>query len=1413
MVDFLMISTKCTKRGTIEVSPKFRIGKSNDLMIRGGDFYAIWVEEAGMWSQNREDAVRLIDKELDKYVNAHRNEFDGNYKVNYMWDSDSGSIDAWNKYCKQQMWDSYKPLDEKLIFVNSPINKEDYASKRLPYALEEGDYSAWDKLISTLYSPEERRKIEWAIGAIVSGDSKHIQKFMVFYGDPGTGKSTIINVIQKLFVGYYAAFDAKSLGSSSNQFALESFKSNPLVAIQHDGDLSRIEDNTRLNSLVSHESMTVNEKFKSSYESRFNSFLIMGTNKPVKISDAKSGIIRRLIDVTPSGNKLPEREYREVVSAINFELGAIAKHCLDVYEEDPDYYNNYVATGMLGASNDFYNYIMDNFLVFKKEDGISLKQAWDMYKLYCEDAKVPYPLNLRLFKEELKNYFREFKERHRTDDDVRIRNYYSGFLYEKFENTEDVKVIETKPKNWIELKQQPSILDKDYRDVPAQYATSTEHPTTAWNNVKTKLCDIDTTKLHYVKVPSNLIVIDFDIPDENGNKCLEKNLEAASKWPPTYVETSKSGNGLHLHYVYNGDISKLKRDYAPHIEVKLWVGNATLRRKLVLCNDLKIATISSGLPFKEEEVLVNFDTVKSEMGLRKMIIRNLQKEIHASTKPSVDFIKKILDDAYNSGLSYDVSDMKSDIIAFAMQSTNQSDTCLKTVMTMHFTSDDVQEQQRQEYDEQYNKIVFFDIECFKNLLLICYKIAEENPNLQDFIDGSIKEKGNKVVRLYNPKPSQVEELMKYKLVGYNNRGYDNHIIYACYMGYNNMDMYNVSKSIISNKPNAKFSQAYNLSYTDVYDYLSAGNKKSLKKWEIELGMKHHELGLDWDEPVPEELWPIVGDYCDDDVYATEAVHIKNKSDFTARLILADMANGTPNDTTNTLTTKFIFGNNRTPQKDFNYRDMSKPVYELEPATEEFLKSKCPEMMSVRHGAAKSLLPYFEGYTFKNGVSTYRDINEHNPNPLYQKVGEGGFVEADFGIHANVALLDITSQHPHSGIAECVFGPDYTQRFYDIVYSRVHIKHEEWHEVNNMLDGVLSPYVEKVKRGEMKSKDLANALKTAINSVYGLTSAGFENPFKDPRNVDNIIAKRGALFMIDLKHAVREKGYKVVHIKTDSIKIAQADSEIIEFVMEFGKKYGYNFEHEATYDRMCLVNKAVYIAKYATSEKCEKLYGYVPGDNREHGGQWTATGTQFQVPYVFKTLFSHEELEFKDYCSTFQVSTTEYIDMNEGLPDTTKEEAMMKKLRTEYKNLLKSCQLLHVGKGSKESIDEAYKFEMNDVLHKFKKVKEEYNKGHKYVFVGKIGEFVPVVKGGGILVRQTEDIDGSKKFDAVTGTKGYRWLESDVVKSQGLYDNIDTSYWNELCREAVKSIEEYTRQQEKTFDDFVSEEEYEVLPFI
>ena len=199
MIDFLIISTRSTKRGVIEIYPKFRLyPKSSDLMIRGGDFYAIWIEELGLWSTNEQDALQLIDRELDKFAEENRSKFDGNVKVLHMWDSESGMIDSWHKYCQKQMRDSFHMLDETLVFSNTVTNKKDYASKKLNYPLEKGDLSAYEKLISTLYSDEERNKIEWAIGSIISGDSKTLQKFMVLYGSAGTGKSPILNIIHPL---------------------------------------------------------------------------------------------------------------------------------------------------------------------------------------------------------------------------------------------------------------------------------------------------------------------------------------------------------------------------------------------------------------------------------------------------------------------------------------------------------------------------------------------------------------------------------------------------------------------------------------------------------------------------------------------------------------------------------------------------------------------------------------------------------------------------------------------------------------------------------------------------------------------------------------------------------------------------------------------------------------------------------------------------------------------------------------------------------------------------------------------------------------------------------------------------------------------------------------------------------------
>lgn len=1302
MFDFIKITVRTKRPGLYEVYPKFIIKQSSDLMIRGGDFYAIWVEERGLWSTNEQDAIDLIDRELHQYAEENKSRYDGQLNVLYMWDAESGTIDSWHKYCQKQMRDSFHMLDEKLIFANTETTKKDYASKKLSYPLETGDPVAWDKIMSTLYSEEERHKIEWAIGSIVSGDSKKLQKFMVLYGAAGTGKSTVLNIIQQLFEGYYSVFDAKALGSSSNAFALEAFKSNPLVAIQHDGDLSKIEDNTRLNSLVSHEMMTINEKFKATYSNRFKCFLFMGTNKPVKITDGKSGLIRRLIDVSPTGNKIEPKEYKKLIKQVGFELGAIASYCQDVYLEDPGRYDNYIPTTMLGASNDFYNFVIDSYSVFKKEDGTTLKAAWEMYKLYCEEAKVTYPFSQRSFKEELKNYFWDFKDRFVSEDGLRMRSVYSGFRTDKFEEDQDDKKETPKNAHHIKFDGKTSIFDAECADCFAQYATTTGTPTKKWDDVTTKLVDLNTSELHYVKVPENHIVIDFDIPDEQGNKCYEKNVEEASKWPPTYAELSKSGAGVHLHYIYTGDVSKLSRVYDNHIEVKVFTGKSSLRRKLTKCNSLPIATISSGLPLKGDSKLVNFEAVQSEKGLRTLIKRNINKDIHPGTKPSIDFIHKILEDAYASGLSYDVSDMKNAVLAFAANSTNQSEYCLKLVQKMKFKSAEPSVPGANDDGE----IVFYDVEVFPNLFLVNWKLrGPDKP----------------VIRMINPTSAEIEGLLKFNLIGFNNRRYDNHILYGRLIGYDNEQLYNLSQKIVSGDRNAFFSEAYNISYTDIYDFASAGNKKSLKKFEIELGIHHQELGLPWDQPVPEERWIEVAEYCDNDVIATEAVFEHLQADWTARQILADLADMTVNDTTNSLTTKIIFGSNRTPQDQFNYRDLSQPVHHLNEDTLEFLKKAAPEMMSEPHGEAKSLLPYFPGYKYEAGVSTYRG----------EEIGEGGKVYAEPGMYGNVALLDVASMHPHSVIAEVLFGAKFTTRFKEIVDGRVHIKHEAWDEVNSMLDGKLTKYVQKVINGEMTSKQLSNALKTAINSVYGLTAASFENAFHDPRNKDNIVAKRGALFMTDLKFEVQRRGFTVAHIKTDSIKIPDATPEIIQFVMDFGKRYGYEFEHEATYDRMCLVNDAVYIAKYK--------------DGKE-AGQWTATGKQFAVPYVFKTLFSKEEIELKDMSETMSVATSLYLDMNEKLPE-----------------------------------DE-----------------------HDYCFVGKVGSFCPIKPdcGGGVLYREGKDKEGNVKYSAATGSKGYRWLEAETVKTLDKGGDIDRSYYDKLVNDAVDVISQYG-----DFEWFVSDDPY------
>lgn len=1266
-MDFFKIIQTVPRKGHISISPAFQVVRTKDLMVRAKSFYAIWDEDRELWSTDEYDVVRLVDRELTEYAKAvslRTSNMDIEIDVKYLGNFNTNSWSQFRKYLGL-LTDNAHQLDDHLVFSNTPVTRKDYVSKRLPYPLEKGSIEAWDLFMSTAYDPEEREKIEWAIGAIVAGEAKNIQKFLVIYGEAGSGKSTVLDIIQKLFAGYYTTFESKALGSNNNTFATESFRGNPLVAIEHDGDLSRLEDNTKLNSLVSHEEMTFNEKYKATYTARSNAFVIMGTNKPVRITDGKSGLLRRLVDVRTSGRTLPIDQYRAVIARVDFELGAIAHHCLEVFRATgPNRYLSYKPTRMQIETDIFFNFVEENFYVFRQQDGTTLTQAWEMYKNFCDETAIEYRLPRHKFRAELKNYFKSFQEVGRTKDGKQQRSIFAGFLVEKF--NQYVTPVEAVPMA-ISLDSTESILDTVLADCPAQYATEDGLPAHKWSNVYSVLSEIDTTKLHYVVLPKNHIVIDFDLKDESGEKSLELNLQAANKWPPTYAEYSKSGRGIHLHYIYDEDPEKLSGIYAEDIEIKRTIvgdkGPTSLRRQLSKCNNIPIAHINSGLPLKGVK-MIDAKAVASEKGLRDLIARNLRKEIHPGTKSSMDFIYKILEDAYASGMRYDVTNLRPRILEFAVNSTHQAEYCVDLMNKMKFQSE---EKEISTPKVKEDDLVIYDVEVFSNLFIVCWKFRGED---------------KKVVRMINPTPGEIEDLLKHPLVGFNNYRYDNHILYARLLGYTNEQLFEVSKKIVSNNSrNGYFREAYHLSYTDIYDFASAGNKKSLKKWQIELGIHHQEFGHPWDQPVPEELWTKAAEYCENDVISQEVVFNHLSGDWEARKVVAELSGLTVNHTTNQHSTKIVFGDDKNVQDHLVYTDLS-------------------EM--------------FPGYVFDSGKSTYRG----------EEVGEGGYVYSEPGIYSDVAVLDVASMHPASIEALNLFGK-YTKRFNDIRRARICIKRNKRDELETLLDGKLLPFVQRADQGQFKLSDLSEGLKTVINSVYGLTSAGFDNPFRDIRNVDNIVAKRGALFMIDLKHAVQEKGYQVVHIKTDSIKIPNATEEAIQFVTEFGKKYGYDFEHEGTYSKFCLVNDAVYIARYKNGKKA---------------GQWDAVGAQFAHPFVFKTLFSKEPIEFLDMCETKAVTGNSalYLDMNEGLPEGE----------------------------------------------------------HNYQFVGRIGLFCPVEPGtgGGLLMREK---DG--KYYAATGTTGYRWLEAEVVKELGLSDQIDTSYHDTLVAKAVDHISKFGE-----FESLISE---------
>lgn len=1137
---------------------------TKDLVCKGGSLYGYWYD--GLWRTNLYDLIRIIDKEVRAFTEDFQSKrMDAVVTPRFMEYHGSSVMDKFLKYTKN-MPDSDIEFNTRIIFSNETPVREDYSTTQLSYTPSEGPTPAFDEMFNLLYEPEELEKILWFIGAALTNSMKRIQKFLFLYGGKGSGKGTIINVFKMLFEGYYSGIDLAKLTSKS-EFATSGVKETQLL-IDDDSDLYSIQDDTNLLKLTSHEPIMVNNKYQSTYSVTFKGLLVAASNQRFKVRNIDSGITRRAVVAEPTELKHDYDTYSRLMDQIPFELPQIAQRAINVFKEKgPGYYQDYVPYDMMESTDLFYSFMRDNAVALG--DSCTLKTAAELYRMYLTEFEYDTSGYKKKVKNELKRYYKVFVAQKRIDGE-NVKNVYEGLKWEEiFPEGKGPKVYRQKSEEDLlkefALREIQSAFDEVAATYPAQLTKSDGTPRYKWDQVKTTLNQIDTHELHYVRVPENHIVVDFDLKNDEGEKDLALNLEAAKKFPTTYTELSKSGKGVHLHYIYDGDVHKLAPVYDTDIEVKVYKGMASLRRQLTLCNDKPITHISTGLPEKEETINMykDIEIIQwNENKMRAAIKGNLEKKYHDSTKPSIDFIVKIFEDALASGAKYDLRDMRQDILSFASSSTNQSKYCLGAISKIKYCNiepeeaTDIQKMAGQRFYEDED-LYFYDIEVFPNLFIVAFK----------------KFGSPKVTTWINPTREQISTLVEKPLVGFNNRRYDNHIIYAALLGEDNLSLYRQSQRIINDKNagSGMYSGAYELSYTDIYDYLNAGNKMSLKKWEVKLGIKHDEFELPWDQPVPEDMWERAAEYCSNDVLATEAVFNATKSDYTARRILSEISGLSMNATSNQQTAAIIFE--------------GKPKHET--------------MSELQYTDLSEMFP---GYKYSFGKSEYRG----------EDPGEGGYVYAEPGVYENVALLDVASMHPTSAVEMNLFGI-YTQNYKDLLDVRLDVKHKDYDSARNRFGGRLAPYL----NDEKLAKALSDALKTPINSVYGLSSASFENQFRHPKNVDNIVAKRGALFMIDLKHAVQERGYIVAHIKTDSIKIPNATQEIIDFVFEFGARYGYTFEHEATYSKLALVNKSTYICQ-------------------DEEGVWHATGTQFLDPYVFKTLFSKEPLTKEDFFVTKEV---------------------------------------------------------------------------------------------------------------------------------------------------------------------------------
>lgn len=1172
-MDFYNIVIDKSKKVT-QIGPLFRTIAIQDIIIdnKAQEVVAYWDEKRMTWSEDIAKLLKGIDKEVfDEFHEFQKLHPEEPVTLNTIDNVASSAYRDWLKFLNNVR--TPKPeFNSEVLFSDHDIEREDYATYKLPYR-PDPDVSIDEFLegMSVFYDHENLDKLLWFIGATLTGDIHNIQKFAYLYGKAGSGKGTTIEIIKQIFQGPYTGQISLEKLTGKSEFASSQVRDLP-VLYDPEVNLYRMTNDTPLLALTAHEPISVNRKFRDPVEVTFRGFLIAASNQPVKVRNIDAGINRRLVDIYQTGNKMTTDQYNKWMSIIPSQVPGIAHYAIQRYRAmGRSFFEGYVSQQMLAQTNYIHRFVRENYLLFT--DPMPLGKAYEMYQSYLANDNVDFKVTRHDFQNDFSRYYDHTESKHQTIKGIQSKFWFIGFDHSSVQDLEPTEISE-----------QPSIypsisetFTSDFNyfnqpevEFPAQYATSQGIPAKKWHEVTTTNHDIDQTKLHYIQAPSSILVIDIDNHHPNTDRPVMEVLSELNL-PETFAEPSRSGKGIHLYFQYNDSVPLKQISINDQIEVKPYNGLSSIRRQFTHSNGVvNLATINFAtlkplfdkLP-KEKSPVIDEDLKRytdSEEQLRTWIKKALKREINPNTKPNVDFIQKVVQEAIDSDVTFNIKDLEPAITTFALSSTNQSEAALKIALDLTYQNPPVQPTVFEMPTAPTKRVadrdlMFYDVEVFRNVFMFSYYKQSTM---------------NEPATLINPTQSELYDLVKGEaLVGFNNYRYDDFILYYALIGYTPMQLFNVSQMIISDKKSNELAfKAHDISYADLYEI--AVTKQSLKKWEVELGLPYDEVDTDWNEPLPEDLWERVASYNRNDTRVLPELLKHLYGDYEAALVLAALSGLPLNRTINSHTTQIIF---TLPDGTRVKPDANETVY-------------------------TDLSQEFPGYEFdRYKGSSYMGLNPSN----------GGYVYSQPGVYKRAVELDLKSMHPTSAVQLNYFGR-FTPSYKALMDVKFHLSDGDLKAASKSI-----PLLADILSDPSTNVDtIIKAVKRAINSAYGLTSASFDNPLKNPQNIDNIVAKRGALFMITLQRKLESEGVGVIHIKTDSIKLDNPTEEQINEVIEFASTYGYQFKIEDTYTPFVLIDKAQLIGYSASHES------------------WHAIGTKFINPYTYKTLFSHEDYVLSDY---------------------------------------------------------------------------------------------------------------------------------------------------------------------------------------